>query len=226
MSITLGYWDIRGLGEACRLLLRYTGTDWVDKRQSLDFGAWMALKFNLGLDFPNLPYLIDVNMKISQSVAIIRYLGRKFNLAASTEAEQVRLDLAEQEISDMKQAQIRFCYNPDLIRKDKVVIAPLLAKLSCEYKTILTVKLGLMDAFMGAGPWMLGERLTYVDFMAYEYLDHMRRQFPDHFKDAGNINGFMTRFEALPKMKEWFDSEQYKAGAYIHAPFAVWNGKE
>ena len=226
MPLTLGYWDIRGLGEPSRLLLRFTGSEWEDKRHPLEFGAWMAVKFNLGLDFPNLPYLIDGDLKVSQSVAIIRYLGRKFNLAASDEAERVRLDLAEQEIMDMKMAQITFCYNPDIIRKDPAAIAELKLKLTCEYTTVLTVKLGSMDKFLGAGPWMLGERITYVDFMAYEYFDHIKRQFPENFKDASNINAFMDRFKALPKMREWFNSEQYEAGGYIHAPFAAWHGKE
>ena len=37
-------------------------------------------KFKLGLDFPNLPYLIDGSHKITQSNAILCYLGRKHHM--------------------------------------------------------------------------------------------------------------------------------------------------
>ena len=47
------------------------------------------MKFKLGLDFPNLPYLIDGNIKVTQSNAILRYLGRKFGLDGKTEADKV-----------------------------------------------------------------------------------------------------------------------------------------
>ena len=34
-SPELGYWAIRGLAQPCRLLLAYTGTDFVDKRYTV-----------------------------------------------------------------------------------------------------------------------------------------------------------------------------------------------
>ena len=201
------------MAEPSRLLLRYADADWTDDRQA-DRDSWLAKKFDLGLEFPNLPYLIDGDVKLTQSLAIIRYLGRKFNLAATNEAEQVRCDVAEQEIMDMKMAQGKLCYNPEM------------EKLKAEYLINLVVKLGLMEKFLGAGPWVAGEKMTYVDFLAYEYFDHIRRQFPDNFKDTANINAFMARFEALQSLKKWFDSDLCKAPAYIHGPMASWNGKD
>ena len=35
---------------------------------------------SLQLDFPNLPYLIDGDVRITQSSAILRYIGRQFDL--------------------------------------------------------------------------------------------------------------------------------------------------
>ena len=54
-----------------------------------DLSDWTNVKFKLGLDFPNLPYLIDGNIKVTQSNAILRYLGRKFGLDGKTEADKV-----------------------------------------------------------------------------------------------------------------------------------------
>uniref|UniRef100_A0A4X1UTN1 glutathione transferase n=1 Tax=Sus scrofa TaxID=9823 RepID=A0A4X1UTN1_PIG len=45
-----------------------------------DRGQWLSDKFKLGLDFPNLPYLIDGAHKLTQSNAILRYIARKHNM--------------------------------------------------------------------------------------------------------------------------------------------------
>jgi len=214
MSMELSYWDIRGLGEPSRLLLRYAEADWIDNRRAFSSSDdWKAEKFSLGLDFPNLPYLIDGNVKLSQSVAIIRYLGRKYNLVPSTEVEQQRCDMAEMEINDLKQAQIKVVFNPKM------------EEVMPDYVVNLAVKLNCMEKFL-TGPWVAGEKMTYVDFLVYELMDQIRKQVPDSFKETANINNYLDRFEALPKMRGWFDSEQYKAVEYIHPSFAGFHGKE
>merc|ERR1711913_153270 len=82
--IVLGYWDIRGLAQPIRMLLEYAGADWKDEQYSCgpapdyDKTCWFGIKDTLGFDYPNLPYLIDGHIKITQSNAILRYLGRKF----------------------------------------------------------------------------------------------------------------------------------------------------
>ncbi|XP_032129571.1 glutathione S-transferase Mu 1, partial [Sapajus apella] len=86
MPMILGYWDIRGLAHAIRLLLEYTDSSYEEKKYTMgdapdyDRSQWLKEKFKLGLDFPNLPYLIDGAHKITQSNAILRYIARKHNL--------------------------------------------------------------------------------------------------------------------------------------------------
>jgi glutathione S-transferase len=41
--------------------------------------------------------LIDGDVKITQTTAVLRYIGRKYGLVVKTEEELVRLDMAEQE---------------------------------------------------------------------------------------------------------------------------------
>uniref|UniRef100_A0A8C6D395 glutathione transferase n=1 Tax=Moschus moschiferus TaxID=68415 RepID=A0A8C6D395_MOSMO len=45
-----------------------------------DRSQWLNEKYKLGLDFPNLPYLIDGTHKLTQSNAILRYIARKHNM--------------------------------------------------------------------------------------------------------------------------------------------------
>ena len=90
----LGYWDIRGLAQPIKLLLAYTGTEYQDKRfpcgpgPEFDRSQWFDNKFSFGLDFPNLPYYIDGDVKLSQSNAILRYIARKHDMLGKTDKEK------------------------------------------------------------------------------------------------------------------------------------------
>lgn len=69
-KLILGYWGIRGKGQVPRLLLNYVGADWEEKVYT-DPTAWFGGdKQSLGFDFPNLPYLIDGDLKLSETIAI------------------------------------------------------------------------------------------------------------------------------------------------------------
>ena len=40
--------------------------------------CWNSVKFTLGLDFPNLPYLFDGDVKLTETTAVHRYLADKY----------------------------------------------------------------------------------------------------------------------------------------------------
>ena len=74
MVLTVGYWNLHGLGEPIRYLLHYSGQQFVDKRYDI-VGAptfestkeWFEKdKPQLAADFPNLPYLIDGDIVLTQ----------------------------------------------------------------------------------------------------------------------------------------------------------------
>ena len=84
MSIpTLGYWDIQGLGQPLRMILAYLDIEHEDivYDNTTLRTTWVTdIKPNLGLDFPNVPYYKDGDLKITQSLAIIRYIGKKHGM--------------------------------------------------------------------------------------------------------------------------------------------------
>ena len=77
---TLAYWDIRALAQPIRYMLKYAGVDFTDKRYQLGEGKTFAEmenikkpwitgdKFKLGLDFPNMPYYLDGDIKVSARI--------------------------------------------------------------------------------------------------------------------------------------------------------------
>nr|XP_021527592.1 glutathione S-transferase Mu 4 [Aotus nancymaae] len=79
MSMTLGYWDIRGLAHAIRLLLEYTDSSYEEKKYTMgdapdyDRSQWLKEKFKLGLDFPNSSQGLE---KISAYMKSSRFLPR------------------------------------------------------------------------------------------------------------------------------------------------------
>ncbi|XP_059686973.1 glutathione S-transferase Mu 1-like [Gavia stellata] len=148
----LGYWDIRGLAHAIRLLLEYTETPYEDKLYSCgeapdyDKSQWINEKEKLGLDFPNLPYFIDGTTKLTQSNAIMRYIARKHKMCGETEEEILRVDMLENQIMDFRMSLVMVCYNPDF------------EKLKPGYLEQLPGKLKLFSNFLGDRKWFAGEK--------------------------------------------------------------------
>jgi len=200
---TLCYWDIRGLAQPIRLLLEHTGTEFVDHKlvcgppPQFDKSCWFDNKFNLGLDFPNLPYYIDGDTKITQSNAILRYIGRQHNLLGETESEKVRVDMMLEQSMDFRNGTVRLAYNP----KFDEVLPDYLKKLPGTLKAF--------SNFLGSNDWFAGKSLSVVDFVMYELLDQHRIMNSDCLKDFGNLVALMDRFETLPKVAAYMKSSRF-----------------
>lgn len=200
-----GYWSIRGLGQPIRLLLAYAGQDFDEKCYECGPGpefnkdCWFSEKFNLGLDFPNLPYYIDGSVKLTQSATILRYLARKHGLAARTDAEHIRVDLAMDEAIDLKRSAALLCYS-----RDFESLKPGFIKQAAE-------KLKQADRFLGTAQWFAGDRLTFVDFFWWEVLDLLNAMDSTLLSDFSNLNSFHKRFQALPAIKQYVESEKFRS---------------
>lgn len=162
-----------------------------------DRSAWLKEKTTLGLDFPNLPYYIDGDVKVTQSMAILRYLARKHGLEGKTDAEKLRADMTEQQFADFRMNWVRLCYNPDF------------DKLKGEYLKTLPASLEQFSGFLGKHKYFAGDNLTYVDFIAYEMLAQHLVFAPDCLKDFSNLKAFVERIEALPHLATYFKSDKY-----------------
>ncbi|XP_078500909.1 glutathione S-transferase Mu 2-like [Lissotriton helveticus] len=199
----LGYWDIRGLAHSIRLLLEYTGTEYEDKKYitgpapDYDKSLWLNEKETLGLDFPNLPYLIDGDVKLTQSNAILRYIGRKHNLCGESESEKVRVDILENQVRDLRRELATIAYDPNF------------ENLKGSYLEKLPDKLKLCSLFLGEQKWFAGEKITLADFLMYDVLDQNRMLDPTCLDSFSNLKSFLQQFEALEKIDAYMKSSRF-----------------
>lgn len=218
MVPVLAYWDVRSLGQPIRNLLVYKDVQFEDKRYKPgpppDYGKdeWQSDKFKLGLEFPNLPYYIDDDVKLTQSLAILRYLGRKHDLAGRNERETAELDVLEQQA------------------RDTLLIIPYSAKSLPSYRNGLKSYAENIKDFLGpwskrlaSRKWVLGDRITYVDFILYEALDWHREFKPEAMQQFPEIVAYLKRFEELPNIKDYFASDKYKRWPLL-GPLREWGG--
>ncbi|XP_021487344.1 glutathione S-transferase Mu 1 [Meriones unguiculatus] len=218
MPMLLGYWNVRGLTHPVRLLLEYTDSSYEEKRYTMgdapdfDRSQWLNEKFKLGLDFPNLPYLIDGSHKITQSNAILRYLARKHNLCGETEEERIRADVVENQVMDNRMQLIILCYSPDFEKQKP------------EFLKSIPEKMKLYSEFLGKRPWFAGDKVTYVDFLAYDILDQHRIFEPKCLDAFPNLKDFLARFEGLKKISAYMKSSRFLPTP-VFSKMAHWSNK-
>ncbi|KAF7484880.1 Hypothetical predicted protein [Marmota monax] len=188
-----------------------------------------------------LPYLIDGPHRITQSNAILRYLARKHNLCGETEEEKIRVDILENQAMDSRMQLGRLCYNPDFVGLPMVLgeagpkflhshqhysymSYPQKEKLKPEFLEGLPEKMKLYSQFLGKHPWFAGEKITFVDFIAYDVLDQHRLFEPKCLDAFPNLKDFMSRFEGLRKISDYMKSSRFLPRP-IFAKMAHWNKK-
>jgi len=204
--IVIAYWKIRGLAQPARMVLGYAKADFEDRHYECgdapdyDRSCWTNVKQSFGLDFPNLPYLLDSDVKITQSNAIMRYLGRKFGLVGETEEQNVRMDMIENQAMDFRNGFTRLVYGSNASNfKEK----------SEQYLESIKNVLGMFDRFLGVThKWFAGDKLTFVDFIMYELLDQHRLFSNNIFDVYDNLKNFLKNFENVPEIKEFMASKK------------------
>ncbi|XP_063423322.1 glutathione S-transferase Mu 1-like isoform X1 [Mytilus trossulus] len=204
MSV-LGYWKTRVLAQPIRLLLNYVGEQFEDVHYVLGDGpefskeAWLSVKHTLGLPFPDLPYYIDGEVKLTQSNAILRYIARKYDLLGRTTQEVADCEVMFENAVDLRNATTEVTYNPNY------------EKLKDKYFENLQPKLERFENFIGDKSWFAGNSISVCDFPIYELLDVHKVMFPGILDKFPNLTAFTVRFEALPTIKQYLSSDKFLA---------------
>ena len=213
-----GYWKIRGLGSVFRMLFEYkeakyedkqyeTGVDWFKDRKPA------ILEMN---PLANLPYLVDGEKCVCQTNAILHYLGDKYGLNGSTDAQKVRTEELLAEIYDVRNGMIDLVYPFKNATRNEEEFKTKAEALSgsppfSKFEAIL----GFKDNASGGKWFVLADGPGVADFHIWEMLDQHKmlaekmgaapilEKFP-------KCKAFYEAFRALPTLQKYFASDAYK----------------
>jgi glutathione S-transferase len=211
-NVKLAYWGIRGLGQIPRLLLAYSGVEFEDYHYTNGEKWFGDDKKNLGLHFPNLPYLIDGEFDISESGAIHRYIIKRWGhpeLLGKNIQDNARLESFLSVFSEIGQAVRGLFFN----KEHETARAELLQKYG--------PKLEQLDKYVGEQQFVLGY-LTLADFAVAEDSYYIETVFPEQFKTWGFLNRIRDSFNSQPQIAAYYKSQSgfkgefYPQTALIH----------
>jgi len=181
-SIKLTYFDLPGRGELSRMLLAYGGQPWEDNR--ISFAEWPELKPKTQLG--TLPVLEYNGKKLSQSIAIARFLAKEVGLAGKNNMEQAEADMIVDTIVDVQIELFKNMFEKDPVEKKK-------QKDKIEKETFpkfLKQMLAILQQSPGA--YLVGNDMTWADIALAGFLDA--------FMDAYHIDG-ISQFSLIKELK-------------------------
>jgi len=201
--LKLGYWAIRGLAQPIRLLLTYLNVPFTETRyDGKNRDNWLKEKHTLGLQFPNLPWLVDGETKITQSHAILNYVTRSYgpHLSGSSIVAQAEVDTLLGVAVDFREKFTSLCYNSNY--------AQLVGNFQSEYLPSILKQLSTYLQSKG-NVYFTGSKLTVADFIFYEVLDQNRIMTPKAYEPVPNLTAFLNRFEQLPRISTYLKSKEF-----------------
>ena len=173
-----------------RLLLAYTNALWEDVHYTAPTQWFGADKEKLGFDFPNLPYIIDGDVKITETQAICAYIvmraGEKHRaLAGSSVVDMAKVQMVGGVVGEVIGKMAELLYTDQFEKRDEI------------FKEKLAPKLDLIAKFVGDKDWAMGY-LTVVDFWITEGSYYVEKVFEAEYKKYGFFQRIREKFEALP----------------------------
>jgi glutathione S-transferase len=209
MKPLLTYFAVRGRAEPVRVMLEDLGVEYDERRVTMD--EWPAVKPTLM--FGQLPTYRQGEVFIDQSHAIYRYLARKHALYGDNERERIRCDVVEEAFVDAQNSIGGFCWRPDFAEQratyEETQLPMLLDKLQ-----------RLLDLNHGGRRWWVGERPSYVDFLAWHTLEYVRALSPRNLERFERLKAAKLRLEARPGVAAYLKSVRRPATLTVHvAPF-------
>jgi len=124
-TMKFGYWKIRGLAQPFRMACALGGVDYEEasyeafpkvdeegKMNGWDVTQWSSVKHELGMDLPNLPYLIESDgSSFSESQAVLTYACTKAGLTKEyNEVEKAQALALCLEVQDIRNKAVGLFY--------------------------------------------------------------------------------------------------------------------
>jgi len=158
------YFPLRGRAEIPRLILE----DHKASYENVVPANWGEVKPKMVEDgtcpYGQMPVLVDGDLKVAQSNTIIRYLGRKYHLNGSSEADLVAIDGLIDHGEDVRREYLKQIYQNRLEAK----------ALAEFFDNYLPVRLQCLEGIAkrnGSTGFLVGKTVTVADYTWLELLD-------------------------------------------------------
>ncbi|KAL5018475.1 hypothetical protein ScPMuIL_004197 [Solemya velum] len=189
------YFNGRARGEAIRMAFAVGGVKFEDVR--VELSDWPTLK-------PKTPQgalpTLEVNGKtLSQSMAILRYVGRECGLIGKKPIEQAEVDCLIETLTDIWNSHVNFVREQDLTIKKK-----LLTKHTDEVlpKVMDLMEKALADNSAGKG-FLVGSGLTIADIRLYCTMDYPLEAYGFKLDKYPKVAAHRKMMEAIPKIADY-----------------------
>ncbi|GMT16401.1 hypothetical protein PFISCL1PPCAC_7698 [Pristionchus fissidentatus] len=188
-GLKLYYFAIRGLAEPIRMMLLDNKIAFEDITFQKD-EEWFRIKPSFA--FGQVPCLKEDGLEIPQSGAIIRHLARKFNLDGETEEDKVFADFFAEGIKDLHLKYTGMIYRA-YETKDEF--------LATVYPVELEKVEKLLKKHANGEKFVLGNKLSYADYMLFEELDIALVLSPTSLDAFPVLKAYHTRFAQRDNLK-------------------------
>lgn len=209
---TLGYWKIRGLAAPARLIFAYKNVKYnnVDYEYNADNNTqqWPAVKYKLGFDFPNLPYLIDNSngLHLTESRAIYRYLARTFNIGNNKDPLQAYDEMVGDIVSDLGSKFSGLSYNPKFLELKAAFLAETLP-LALEPLEVWLSGDNKYNKNNKSKKWLGGDVLCYADFQFWEILDRLIKLESTVLEKFPSLSKYYANFKEIDTIKHYLEND-------------------
>jgi glutathione S-transferase len=217
-KLKLGYWKIRGLASNIRYQLAHSGIEYenvfyeVTDAPELSGAEWTDQKYKLGLDFPNIPYVIDGEFKLTETIDIHKYLADKYKpeLLGRDAETRAHLGMLSYHMINLKNSAVKPSYMSG--ERQQVIDA-------------YTAKLPAILAFKGDKKFIGSEYATYLDFYFFEVLQFLIFiSTSDILKEFPVLAEYNETMKQLPGLKEYLSNDPIDAALLFNNKMAKING--
>ncbi|CAI5441896.1 unnamed protein product [Caenorhabditis angaria] len=197
----LTYFEARGYAEASRQVLHLAGVEFEDVRIPMGSSPqWDELKPKT--PFGQIPVLSVDGFEIPQSMAILRYVSRKFGFAGKTPEEEAWVDAI---VDQFKDYAIPFRQYLIALRNGDTDAEKIKNEVSFPardaYFKILT---GILEKSKSG--FLVGDSVTFADLVVADNLVTLQKNGFFTSDEYPKLVEHQSKIQNLPKLKEWIET--------------------
>nr|QGW08828.1 glutathione S-transferases [Sitobion avenae] len=189
----LTYFNLTARAEQIRFLLSYLNVDFEDVR--IEHEQWPAIKPTM--PFGQLPVLEIDGKTFNQSTAICRYLAKKAGLAGDDEWESLLVDIAVDNIYEIRQVIMNYYHEPNEEIKSKLrdpIVNYSIPFYFDRFEKIVSEN----------GGYFVNGKLSWPDLYFVSILDHMKWVIDVDLVDGRpHLTALKHKVLAIPQIKSW-----------------------